>query len=176
MKLKELFEYVSTHDLLFYFKRKDGSKNLKYPHVLEPAFPNDPNSKFCAFKFDSTTSRKGLMLTVLIGALLLVLFPIWPFTVKYAIWLISLVLLIAIVSLILVRYAVYLVSVAAGFRVWIFPNLFGDNGVWESFVPVVEATRWERGRWKMAIRIGVLILLVLYGARMYLDPTFLEGT
>jgi hypothetical protein len=65
------------------------------------------------------------MFAVGFGALALVLFPVWPFTVKYAIWLISLYLLIFLVGLLLFRLVIYLICVVAGFNVWILPNLLG---------------------------------------------------
>jgi translocation protein SEC62 len=68
------------------------------------------------------------MISIVVGVLALVLFPVWPFSVKYAIWLISLYLLIILVGLLVFRLIIYLICVAAGFDVWIFPNLLGDYG------------------------------------------------
>jgi translocation protein SEC62 len=79
------------------------------------------------------------MISIVVGVLALVLFPVWPFSVKYAIWLISLYLLIILVGLLLFRLVIYLICVAAGFNVWIFPNLLGDYGFVESFKPIFYA-------------------------------------
>jgi len=79
------------------------------------------------------------MISIVVGVLALVLFPVWPFSVKYAIWLISLYLLIILVGLLLFRLVIYLICVAAGFNVWIFPNLLGDYGFVESFKPMFYA-------------------------------------
>lgn len=68
------------------------------------------------------------MFSIIGGALALVLLPVWPFSVKYAIWIVSLYLLVVLVGLLAFRLALYLVCVVAGFNVWIFPNLLGDYG------------------------------------------------
>lgn len=80
-----------------------------------------------------------LMFSILIGALALVLFPVWPFSVKYAIWLISLYLLVILLGLLVVRLVIYLLCVVVGFNVWIFPNLLGDYGFLDSFRPIFYA-------------------------------------
>ena len=110
-------------------------KNLKYPPKLEPVNPGDPNAKFYSFRFDTTISKKGTLIAVIAGVMALVLFPVWPYALKYAIWLISLYLLIFLVGLIVLRLVVYLICVVLGFNVWIFPNMLGDYGFIDSFKP-----------------------------------------
>ena len=101
--------------------------------------PSDPNAKFYSFRFDTTISKKGTMIGILIAVLLVVLFPIWPFSVKYAIWLISLYLLIFLVGLLVLRLVIYIVCVIIGVDVWILPNLLGDCGFFDSFKPFIYA-------------------------------------
>lgn len=72
---------------------------------------------------------------IIAAVLCFVLFPVWPFEIKYAIWLISLILLIVLVGLIVVRLVIYLICVIFGYDVWIFPNLMGDRGILDSFKP-----------------------------------------
>lgn len=79
------------------------------------------------------------MFGILAGALALVLFPVWPFMVKYAIWLVSLYMLIFLIGILLVRLIVYVVCVVLGYNVWILPNLLGDYGFFESFKPFIYA-------------------------------------
>lgn len=79
------------------------------------------------------------MFSIVAGVLALVLFPVWPYAIKYSIWLISLYLLIFLVGLLGFRLAVYLICVVAGFNVWIFPNLLGEYGFIDSFKPVFYA-------------------------------------
>lgn len=114
------------------------------------------------------------MFGLLAAVLAIVLFPVWPFSVKYAIWLISLYLLVILVGLLVFRLAVYMVCVVAGFNVWILPNLMGDYGFIESFKPFIYAERWEKSTFNIIIRLGAFLFLAYYGVQLYLDPTFLE--
>ena len=114
------------------------------------------------------------MFSIVAGALALVLLPVWPFSVKYAIWIISLYLLVFLVGLLAFRLALYLLCVVAGFNVWIFPNLLGDYGFFESFKPIFYAERWEQSRLNIVIRVAAFLILSYYGAQLYLDPSFLE--
>ena len=79
------------------------------------------------------------MIGLIIGVLALVLFPVWPFSVKYIIWLVSLYLLIFLVGLLAIRLVIYVICVVAGFNVWILPNLLGDYGFIDSFKPFIYA-------------------------------------
>ena len=65
------------------------------------------------------------MLGILAAVLAVVLFPVWPYIVKYGVWLISLYLLIFLVGLIVLRFLIYVLCVVVGYNVWIFPNLLG---------------------------------------------------
>ena len=118
-------------------------KNIRYPNKLEPVpYSTQPLPKFCCFKFDSSTSNHTKAIIGIVGVLALVLFPVWPYILKYVIWLISLYLLIFLVGLIVFRLVIYMICVVLGFNVWIFPNLLGETGVIESFKPVFYAERW----------------------------------
>lgn len=150
-------------------------KNLKYPHQLEPASPGDPQAKFYSFKFDTTISKKGTLVAVVVGVMAIVLFPVWPYAVKYAIWLLSLYLLVFLLGLIAFRLAIYLLCVVMGFNVWIFPNMLGDYGFFESFKPIFYAERWQRSTTNIIIRLVSLILVAYCGIVVYLNPGLLEG-
>jgi len=75
---------------------------------------------------------------ILVGVIAAVLFPLWPYSLKYAVWLIALYLLCAIVGLIIIRLIVYLFCSIFGISFWILPNFFGDYGFLDSFVPVIS--------------------------------------
>ena len=128
-KIKELLDGLTVHDF-FYFKRPDDMKNIRYPKQLEPvSYSAQTPPKFCCFKFDSSASNHTKAIIGIAGILALVLFPVWPYIVKYAIWLISLYLLIFLVGLIVFRLVIYMICVVLGFNVWIFPNLLGEAGI-----------------------------------------------
>lgn len=97
----------------------------KYPKELEPVLSNNNEKKYACFRFNTTESKSWMMWGVIITVLSLALLPVWPYELKYAIWLVSLVLLIVLVGLIAIRLMIYIICVIFGYNVWIFPNLLG---------------------------------------------------
>jgi len=78
------------------------------------------------------------------GALALVvavvLFPLWPYTLRRGVWYLSMAclgLLAAFFGLAVVRLLLFLVTVvAAPPGLWLYPNLFEDVGFFDSFKPL----------------------------------------
>lgn len=76
---------------------------------------------------------------VLLAVVAVVLFPLWPYTLRRGVWYLSmgaLGLLAAFFGLAIVRLIIYLatiVSLRPG--IWIYPNLFEDVGFFDSFKP-----------------------------------------
>ncbi len=112
---------------------------------------------------------------LIVGVLSLVLFQIWPYWLKYGIWLLSFVTLIVLLTLIGLRLVVYVVCVIFGYNVWIFPNLMGDNGFFESFKPFVYYEKWERNWYNTLIRVFVVSSIIAYSCYLYLNPTVFYG-
>jgi hypothetical protein len=52
-----------------------------------------------------------------------VLFPLWPFELKYAMWIFSLYSAILIIAVMVIRLFVYLLGAVFGGSLWIFPRL-----------------------------------------------------
>ena len=116
------------------------------------------------------------MTMLVIGiVLIMVLFPIWPFSVKYGLWLISLWLLVALVGIIVFRLLLFCVCVIFNYHVWIFPNLFYATGILDSFLPVVEVSKGQRSWFDVCVRLLGFSLFALLCLHIYLNPTFLEG-
>jgi hypothetical protein len=63
---------------------------------------------------------------VLLAVVGLVLFPLWPYELKYYLWLLSYYSTVALVGIIIVRWLIYLLGSIFGASIWIFPRLF-DN-------------------------------------------------
>lgn len=105
--------------------------------------------------------------------LALVLFPIWPYELKYAVWLISLYLLIFFVSLLVVRLVIYSVASLFGVSLWLFPNLMSDRNFFESFKPTWSLERWERNTLTFLLRIFIVGVFVYYAVVFYNDPTII---
>ena len=115
------------------------------------------------------------MFGIIFLVLFLVLFPIWPFELKYGIWLISFYLLIFLVGLIVLRLAIFIICIIFGYNVWIFPNLFSDQGFLDSFKPIFYSQKWDKNWYNGLIRVFVVSSLVAYGCYLYLNPTILYG-
>ena len=98
---------------------------------------------------------------MVLAVLFIVLFPIWPYELKYAIWLISLYLLIFLLSLIAIRLAIFILCCSVGLSVWIFPNLLGDYGVLESFKPIFYVERWDYSKINILLRLLALTVIVV---------------
>ena len=107
--------------------------------------------------------------------LIIVLFPIWPFTVKYGLWLISLVLLVALLGIIILRLIVYTILVNFNYYVWIFPNLLNSNEILECFLPIIEITKGDKGWFNLFIRLFAISAFVLMCIHIYQNPTFFDG-
>lgn len=92
--------------------------------------------------FYDTTQLQTILggIGIVIAVFGAILFPLWPPTLRTAVWYLSIVLLgliggilvIAIVRLIF--FVVTMFAVPPG--IWLFPNLFEDVGFFESFVPL----------------------------------------
>lgn len=79
-----------------------------------------------------------------VGALLVViavvLFPLWPYTLRRGVWYLSMTclgLLGAFFGLAIVRLILFLITiVATPPGIWLYPNLFEDVGFFDSFKPL----------------------------------------
>lgn len=111
----------------------------------------------------------------IVVVLAIVLFPIWPFEVKYGIWLVSLILLVGIFGLLLVRLAVYLLVVIFDYHVWIFPNFLNSTGFWDSFIPVIEVAKGDKSWFNVFVRLFAFSAFVLLALHVYMNPNFIDG-
>ena len=111
---------------------------------------------------------------IIAAVLAIVLFPIWPYQLKYGIWLISLFLLIIIVGIIFIRLAVYLLVVGFNYHVWIFPNFLNSTGFWDSFIPVLEIVKGDKSWFNVFLRLFAVSGFLLLATHIYLNPDFLD--
>ncbi|OAX35871.1 translocation protein, partial [Rhizopogon vinicolor AM-OR11-026] len=87
-----------------------------------------------------TTYAGGMLMVALMLAA--VMFPLWPPIMRLGVWYLSVAmlgLLGAFFGLAIVRLIFYIITVVvASPGIWIFPQLFADVGVIESFIPFWE--------------------------------------
>lgn len=115
------------------------------------------------------------MIGIIVAILALVLFPIWPYELKYAVWLISLYLLIFFVSLLALRLVIYSVASLFGVSFWLFPNLMSDRNFFDSFKPTWSLERWERNIFTLILRIVIVVTFAYYAFEFYNDPSMFQG-
>jgi hypothetical protein len=133
------------------------------------------DKKYASFRFDTTESKKSMTVFVVLALLMLVMFPIWPYELKYAIWLITLIITLIIFAIILVRLVVFLVCSIFNYHIWIFPNLFETSGFFDSFLPVLEVTKGDKSWFNIFIRLFAISSFMLLAMHIYLNPTFIDG-
>lgn len=103
------------------------------------------------------------MVLIVAVILFVVLFPIWPYELKYTIWLTSLILLIVMGGIITLRLSLYSILSLFGYSFWIFPNLFTDSSIIESFKPTLSIERWEKSKLTLVLRLAIFACFVYYG-------------
>lgn len=123
--------------------------------------------KFASFKFDTTESKKIYFYIVFSIIIAGVLFPLWPYSLKYAIWVLSMVLLVTLVSIVIARLILYVVLASFGISFWLFPNLFGDYGVLDSLRPIFSVERWETNTFSVVLRILCFGIFLYYCHSIY---------
>lgn len=83
-------------------------------------------------------------LLAVIAIFTVILFPLWPLWMRKGVWYLStglLVFVAAFFATAIIRLVIYLITLATMSRqFWLFPNLFADCGVLDSFKPVYG---WE---------------------------------
>jgi Ca2+/Na+ antiporter len=90
---------------------------------------NGSSGKFASFKFDTTEPKRNIFYILLSIIIACMLFPLWPYNVKYWLWMASLTLFVALVVMLCLRTVLYVVLSAFGVSFWVFPNLMANCGV-----------------------------------------------
>lgn len=104
----------------------------------------------------------------------LVLFPLWPYELKYFVWLVSYYSTILLVGIIILRWVAYLFCSIFGASFWIFPRLFDNVEFIESFKPFCSLTWWESSIYSIVTRILIFSIFVYYGYHIYTDPSIIK--
>jgi translocation protein SEC62 len=120
---------------------------------------------FMMWMIPKDTKRLSLFLMLIAFAvLLIVLFPIWPVSVKLVIWYISFYLLVFLISLVIVRAIVWTIFFIIGLDFWIFPNLLEDTYyVLDTFRPLYSFAVRKDGVRMVLVRVVTLGCIALGG-------------
>lgn len=105
----------------------------------------EPNAYFCWLYQKQNPFMLLYSVLLLLAVFTVILFPLWPNFMKIGVWYLSMAMLGLLglfFGLAIVRLIIYIFSlVALTHPFWLFPNLFEDCGVIESFKP---AYAWEK--------------------------------
>lgn len=155
------------------FIHASNVKDRKLRELVPLRTSDFTESGYYTWIFQTSSFKRNLLLGLIIGGFLsLVMFPIWPQTVKTGTWYTSVTFLIAFCGLIFLRAVLFLLLWTVGFDFWIFPNLFDDEAsVVESFLPIMTFEKGSTAFESWISRILFLIGLVLSGAYLYSQPT-----
>jgi len=135
-----------------------SDKPKKWPDRLQKT----PNQQFDCEGFYVVVyeGSKGwqhfLLACVIVGVLLVCMWPVWPIWAKIGIWYLSVIFLSLYFGILILRMVVYTAFWVVGFDFWIFPNINDEVcGFLDSFKPFYS---WEKRK------DDALMLLVRFGS------------
>ena len=120
---------------------------------------------FYGFDIKSKSQSKILFLAIALALsiIAIILFPLWPFTVKLAIYNVLFYFSASLLGLIFFRLILYIVLFPFGIDFWIFPNMFDDDlGLMESFLPFLLINRRVDEYPMVVFRIFLVAVFALY--------------
>jgi hypothetical protein len=156
-----------------HWQRLPNAKKYRWPKQLAPAEPKALPRGVYSF----TIEEKGSIWTtvmIVLAVLLVATFQAWPDSMRYVVWLLSLWLIIGIIGLSTVRLLSYLVMKVAGYDFWIFPNMYMDTSVIESFKPVFYFRKSDRDYLEYAFRVVCLGVVAYIGYELYYQERLAE--
>mmetsp|Transcript_3398 Transcript_3398/g.2850 ORF Transcript_3398/g.2850 Transcript_3398/m.2850 type:complete len:125 (+) Transcript_3398:374-748(+) len=109
------------------------------------------------------TKMTFLAIGLAIAIIAIILFPLWPYSVKFAIFNVLFYFSAGMLSLLVVRMIIWIVLFPFGVDIWILPNLLDDDiGLIESFFPFLLINRREDGWPLFAFRIFMILCFAAY--------------
>lgn len=141
---------------------KSESGEEKKPKKWPDRLGRTPSQSFDSEGFYVITYEGGsglqhfLLALIIVGVLLVCMFPVWPMWAKIGIWYLSVIFLSLYFGLLILRMLIYTLFWIVGFDFWIFPNLNDEYcGFLDSFQPLYS---WEKRK------DDLLMLLVRFGS------------
>eukprot|EP01066_Platyproteum_vivax_P014076 Platyproteum_vivax@DN6331_c0_g1_i1.p1 len=110
----------------------------------------------------SKTLRYIALVALIVGVLLVCLFPAYPFWAKLGIWYVTVFLSAAVLLLVALRLLNFLLFWFVGYDFWVFPNLFDENAtVIDSFIPLYSFEKRGDGWGMFAVRVSAAVLMAV---------------
>lgn len=158
-------------------KKKGGPKYLKRNGMFvfrqvqdakkgggEDQLVFDPKARYF-WVYSGDAWWANFKLTLLAGLVLaLCMFPLWPTFVRVGVWYLAVTLLLLLVGITFIQLTVFSVVWIFGYDLWILPNLWSDEPVWELCKPLVTFQRSQGSRHQHLMRLAAVggILAIVY--------------
>ena len=168
-----LGDAMINQGLMKWFDRiPDDVKKFKYPKKLLEIRASMLDKGFYGFDIvKSQTKTTILAIGLAVSIIAIILFPLWPYSVKLGIFNVLFYFSASMIALVIIRLIVFLSLFVFGVDFWIFPNMFDDDlGIIESFIPILLVARRQDGWAMFAFRIFLVLMLALYAYGIYHDP------
>jgi len=141
---------------------KDATGGEKKPKKWPDRLQRTPNQQFDTTGFyvieweGNSGWQHFLLACIIVGVLLVCMWPVWPIWAKIGIWYLSVIFLTLYFGILILRMVIYTAFWVVGFDFWIFPNLNDEYcGFLDSFKP---AYSWDKRK------DDALMLLVRFGS------------
>ncbi|EHY65400.1 translocation protein SEC62 [Nematocida ausubeli] len=109
-------------------------------HILDISYEFNINHEYIWLKEGSKSMMYLISIMLFFAAVALAMFPIWPRSVKVGtgyLFYLLMGIVIFLIAITIVRVVIYLsIWLVTRRSFWLFPNLYADCGVLESFVPL----------------------------------------
>lgn len=103
-----------------------------------------------------------LLACIIIGVLLVCMWPVWPIWAKIGIWYLSVIFLSLYFGVLILRAVVYTAFWVVGFDFWIFPNLNDEYcGFLDSFKPAYSWEKRQDDLIMLMVRFGSLAIVAV---------------
>jgi translocation protein SEC62 len=162
---QQIGDIMINNGLLRCFDRvKDDIQKFKYPKKLAEIKSSMHPKGFYAFQiYKSQTKMTVLAIVMAISIIAIILFPLWPYSVKLAIFNVMFYFSAGMLSMIAFRLILWIFLFPLGIDVWIFPNLFDDDaGLADSFMPVLLLNRREDSWLVFVLRVLMVVIFAAY--------------
>eukprot|EP01017_Pseudomicrothorax_dubius_P043871 TRINITY_DN7369_c0_g1_i3.p1 TRINITY_DN7369_c0_g1~~TRINITY_DN7369_c0_g1_i3.p1 ORF type:complete len:331 (-),score=77.85 TRINITY_DN7369_c0_g1_i3:79-1071(-) len=172
----KLLDSLLSQGVAIRFEKEESQMKLKYPKLLEICKDQKAILKgIYSWRLNTAApSSKYYSILIIGGVAAIALFPVWPLTLKLWIFYISLYLLTFMLAIIAIRVVAFFILRLLGIEFWIFPNLFADVGVKESFVPFITCKRSQDGLAGYLFRLAGLLLTIFFVYRLYQEPEMIR--
>lgn len=139
---------ISKH-VMVKIEREDGAQKKVFSVSHKQNY--EENSYFVTTFISDWDRKKGLLYSAILILIIFagVMFPLWPESVRTGVWYLSLGslwLFGGLMVLAIIRLIIYAFSLVLGKGFWLFPNLFADVGIIDSFIPLYgyDGINYER--------------------------------